>query len=197
MVGSATPVHEVRKKQLTPPAPSPRPKAGGDICSLRSSAHPAPNIVLHADLSAAGIGRRLAGMFYESLLLLGVISALVLLPHLLIGVIWQAALPGWAIWLNVVAAAGLYFVYQWRRSGQTLAMKTWRMQIVAKEDGQPPPTRRALLRYLLAWPSVLSGIGLLWALFDRDRQFLHDRLAGTVVICVQPTTASSPPPAER
>ncbi|MDP2194625.1 MAG: RDD family protein [Rhodocyclaceae bacterium] len=149
----------------------------------------------------ASLGRRLAGMFYESLLLLGVISALVLIPHLLIGVIWQAALPGWTIWLNVAAAAGLYFVYQWHRSGQTLAMKTWRMQIVATsggDGGQPPSIRRALLRYLLAWPSVLSGIGLLWALFDRDRQFLHDRLAGTRIVNVaRPTTASSPPPAEK
>jgi len=25
------------------------------------------------------------------------------------------------------------------------------------------------------------GTGYLWALFDRDRQFLHDRLAGTRV----------------
>lgn len=137
-------------------------------------------------------------MFYESLLLLGVLSALVLVPHLLIGVIWQAALPGWAIWVNVAAVAGLYFVYQWRRSGQTLAMKTWRLQIVSQDDGQPPSTRRALLRYLLAWPSVVSGLGLLWALFDRDRQFLHDRLAGTRIVNVAPpTTASSPPPAEK
>jgi hypothetical protein len=26
---------------------------------------------------------------------------------------------------------------------------------------------------------VPTGISLLWALFDRERQFLHDRLAGT------------------
>jgi uncharacterized RDD family membrane protein YckC len=26
------------------------------------------------------------------------------------------------------------------------------------------------------------GVGLWWALFDRDRQFLHDRLAGTRII---------------
>jgi uncharacterized RDD family membrane protein YckC len=35
----------------------------------------------------------------------------------------------------------------------------------------------------LSWPSiVLGGAGILWALFDRDRQFLHDRLAGTQLI---------------
>jgi uncharacterized RDD family membrane protein YckC len=29
---------------------------------------------------------------------------------------------------------------------------------------------------------VLGGIGLLYAVFDRDRQFLHDRLAGTRIV---------------
>jgi len=28
----------------------------------------------------------------------------------------------------------------------------------------------------------LGGIGLIWAFFDRDRQFLHDRLAGTRLV---------------
>ncbi|MBI4203902.1 MAG: RDD family protein, partial [Betaproteobacteria bacterium] len=29
---------------------------------------------------------------------------------------------------------------------------------------------------------VLCGAGFAWALFDRDRQFLHDRLAGTRIV---------------
>ncbi|MDI6747401.1 MAG: RDD family protein [Rhodocyclaceae bacterium] len=132
----------------------------------------------------ASVRRRLAGMLYESLLLLGVLSALVLLPNLLVGVIWQVAMPGWALWVNVALAAGLYFVYQWHRNGQTLALKTWRIRIVTSADGQPPSITRALFRYLLAWPSVLSVVGLLWALIDRDRQFLHDRLSGTRIISV-------------
>jgi uncharacterized RDD family membrane protein YckC len=123
-------------------------------------------------------------MLYESLLLLGVLSALVLLPNLIVGVIWQVAMPGWVLWVNVALAAGLYFVYQWQHHGQTLAMKTWRIRIVTIADGQPPSIPRALLRYLLAWPSVLSAVGLLWVLIDRDRQFLHDRLSGTRIINV-------------
>jgi uncharacterized RDD family membrane protein YckC len=33
---------------------------------------------------------------------------------------------------------------------------------------------------------VLGVVGLLWALVDRDRQFLHDRLAGTRLVAVPP-----------
>lgn len=61
-------------------------------------------------------------------------------------------------------------------------MKTWRIRLVTRE-GLPVRPARVLLRYLLCWPSiVLGGAGILWALFDRDRQFLHDRLAGTRLI---------------
>jgi uncharacterized RDD family membrane protein YckC len=61
-------------------------------------------------------------------------------------------------------------------------MQTWRLKIVAG-DGQLASLGRCWLRYALAWPSVLlAGFGLLWALVDRDRQFLHDRLAGTCIV---------------
>jgi uncharacterized RDD family membrane protein YckC len=42
--------------------------------------------------------------------------------------------------------------------------------------------RRATLRYLLAVVSIGSGIGLIWAIFDPQRQFLHDRLAGSRIV---------------
>ena len=77
--------------------------------------------------------------------------------------------------------------WYWRRSGQTLAMQTWKLRIVSV-DGNPVSLRQGWLRYALAWPSVLFfGAGLVWALFDRDRQFLHDRLSGTRIVLL--TTA--------
>jgi hypothetical protein len=39
------------------------------------------------------------------------------------------------------------------------------------------------LRYLLALVSTfMLGLGFVWALIDRERCFLHDRLAGTCII---------------
>jgi uncharacterized RDD family membrane protein YckC len=128
-----------------------------------------------------GIHRRLASMLYESLLLTGILALLFLVPNMLVGMFWQLSLPGWAQWLNIVVVLGVYFVWLWHRTGQTLAMQTWRIRIVAGND-VPPSVQQALIRYLLAWPSVLSVVGLLWALFDRDGQFLHDRLAGTRIV---------------
>jgi uncharacterized RDD family membrane protein YckC len=54
---------------------------------------------------------------------------------------------------------------------------------VVRPDNLPIGVGRAALRYVLAWPSLLLfGVGVFWAFFDRDRQFLHDRLAGTRVV---------------
>lgn len=124
-------------------------------------------------------------MFYESLLLLGVLSATFMVPHLVIGVAWKLVAPEWFLWLHVFLVLLAYFVWFWRKSGQTLAMQTWKIKVVCTDGTTPVSLRQALLRYVLSWPSLLlCGAGILWALLDRDRQFLHDRLAGTRIVRV-------------
>lgn len=130
----------------------------------------------------AGLRRRLASMLYESLLLLGVLGLTFMVPWLILGVAFHIEAPGWLAWIHIYFVLGGYFVWYWRRGGQTLAMQTWRLQIVDAEHGRPIAPRLGWLRYTLAWLSVLSGIGLLWALVDRDRQFLHDRVCGTRIV---------------
>lgn len=131
----------------------------------------------------AGLRRRIASLVYESLLLAGILALTFLVPNLILGVVWSVTPPGWLMWIHVFVVLGAYFVWYWTRHGQTLAMQTWRLKLVTVEGGKPPAALTGWLRYLLAWPSVLLlGLGLLWALVDRDRQFLHDRLAGTRVV---------------
>ena len=132
-----------------------------------------------------GLRRRLASMTYESLLLLGVLSVTFMIPHLALGFAFGITLPGYVLLPHVMIVLGAYFVWYWTRGGQTLAMQTWKLQITTP-NGDPPSRQALLLRYLLSWPSVLFyGAGLIWALFDRDRQFLHDRLSGTRVVFKQ------------
>jgi uncharacterized RDD family membrane protein YckC len=82
------------------------------------------------------------------------------------------------LWLSI----GLYFVRCWTKSGQTLAMHTWRLKLV-QATSAPLDIQTAAIRYVLATISlVLFGLGFFWALFDRDRCYLHDRLLKTSVI---------------
>jgi uncharacterized RDD family membrane protein YckC len=130
------------------------------------------------------IRRRLASMVYEALLLLGIVFIGFLLPNVALGVGLQVMLPGGILLLYLFLLIGGYFVWHWRRNGQTLAMRTWKFRLEAVEGGFAGYDR-LLLRYILAWPSVLLGIGVAWALFDRDRQFLHDRLSATRLVVAE------------
>jgi uncharacterized RDD family membrane protein YckC len=83
--------------------------------------------------------------------------------------------------LFIVVVLAAYFLWCWLRGGQTLAMRAWHIRLVDVTPG------KALVRFLLA--AVLLPLSILWALVDRDRQFLHDRLAGTRLIDARPTTS--------
>lgn len=134
-----------------------------------------------AILPAPGFWKRLASMLYESLLL----AALLFIAALIFVVIIRDPLvptikPLFQGYLLAVMAG--YFTWFWLHGGQTLAMKTWRIK-VASEDGGPINPRQAMLRFLVAAVTIpLGGIGIFWALIDRERQFLYDRVAGTRLV---------------
>jgi uncharacterized RDD family membrane protein YckC len=126
---------------------------------------------------------RIAVMVYELLLVTAVLF-IAALPFLyLVG----NAQTGWLHHLFQVYILGVLFAYFsafWLRSGQTLAMKTWRIRLV-NPDGTRLTLRQAALRFVIALLGLLlAGFGFWWALFDRDRQFLHDRIVGTRLIRV-------------
>ena len=76
------------------------------------------------------------------------------------------------LWL----VTGAYFVWCWTKTGQTLATKTWKIKLVNQQNINLNK-RQATIRYTLASTSILAcGLGFIWALVDKDRLFLHDRL---------------------
>ncbi len=125
---------------------------------------------------------RLVCMIYEILIVAGILMAAGL-PFVMVTHYGQHPefRIGYRLYLFVVL--GWYFSYFWHRSGQTVPMKTWRLQLVDQTQ-QPPSWSRCFLRYLLAWVGWLSGFSLLWVAFDREGQFLHDRLLGLRLIRV-------------
>jgi uncharacterized RDD family membrane protein YckC len=88
----------------------------------------------------------------------------------------------YALQLFLWVSVGVYFVWCWSKSGQTLAMQTWKLKVVDQQL-QLLSTKAAVVRYALACISLLLfGLGFLWAIIDRDRLFLHDRLLGSRII---------------
>ena len=138
-------------------------------------------MTLAPGLRAAGLLRRLGSGLYEAL----IVVALVFIATLPFSYVFGDATGGWKRHLLqgwVVFTLGAYFCWFWTHGGQTLPMKTWRFRLV-RSDGASVKLPLALRRYVLAWLSfAAAGLGFAWAFFDRDRQFLHDRLSGTALV---------------
>jgi uncharacterized RDD family membrane protein YckC len=125
--------------------------------------------------------RRLAVMFYDSMLLFGVLfgATLILLPFTR----GQPVGPNNVFYtVYLLAVSYGYFGWFWSHGGQTLGMRAWRVTLVA----DPPRVldwRRCLLRFaaaLISWAP--AGMGFLWALLDREKLAWHDRLSGTRLV---------------
>jgi uncharacterized RDD family membrane protein YckC len=162
-----------------------------------------------SSLPAPTIKRRIILNLYEMLVLMGVAAFLFLLPHLVIGVVFNVTAPAWFLLAHIYLVLAFYFAWYWTKSGQTLAMQTWRIRIIGK-DGHALNRRQASWRYMFGslwiFPCValqaifhlekwliiemLFAVALfLWPLsifFDRKdkalRQGLPDRFAGTRLV---------------
>jgi uncharacterized RDD family membrane protein YckC len=103
-------------------------------------------------LSAPTIKRRIALNLYEMLVLFGVMAFTFLVPHLTIGVLFEVTAPSAILMAHLYLVLAFYFMWYWTKTGQTLAMQTWRIQLVS-EDGSIMKRSQALMRF---------AIGSLW-----------------------------------
>lgn len=75
-----------------------------------------------------------------------------------------------------------FYCYFWIKIGQTVAMKAWRLKLVC-DDKSELKLGHCLLRCFLGGLALGAfGLGYLWALIDKDKKALHDRLTKTSII---------------
>jgi uncharacterized RDD family membrane protein YckC len=106
--------------------------------------------------------RRVSCSLYEQLVLLGVIAFTFLLPNLALGILFNTSLPSWLTFTYLYFVLGIYFVWYWTKTGQTLAMQTWRVRMIAS-NGNTLNRRQAIWRYVYGSLWVLPCIFLQWA----------------------------------
>jgi len=84
------------------------------------------------------------------------------------------------LWL----VAGAYFVLSWRRGGQTMGMRPWRLRVV-DAAGARASTAALWTRYAVATLALAcAGLGFWWSLVDRDRRTWHDLASRTCLVRV-------------
>lgn len=147
-------------------------------------------------LERAGFIRRLLAMVYDTLVAtaVGMCAAMVMIVTLVVMLKNGALdLQGYAEPADLIQASfgyklliqtwvGLwiagFFLWFWRRGGQTLGMRAWRLRIYSTVE-EPMTWPRLFIRLFAS----LGGLGTLLVLFDfKNKQSLQDRLAKTEVL---------------
>ena len=144
-----------------------------------------------SERSPALVGWRLLALLYDffpALALWMVLSAAFTLGYTFLGHhaarenIAPFSVLQWLLWLCCWLATGVYATASWRRGGQTLGMRPWRL-VVTDAAGEPPTTHALWRRYATGTLSLLlGGLGFWWAWLDRDGLAWHDRASGTRLV---------------
>jgi uncharacterized RDD family membrane protein YckC len=145
------------------------------------------------DFAPAGLGRRLAAIFYDALLCV----ALLMVTTFIYKLIWMAfvgeaklrqlsetgSLDGDPL-LSTLLLFTLFafFAKFWTHAGQTLGMQVWGIR-VQNADGTGISLWQALLRFVVAIASWLCvGLGFFWSLFDKQKRSWHDMYSETQLV---------------
>lgn len=142
----------------------------------------------------ASLIKRLAAMFYDTLLLFGVLFTATLIPSLLLktapsvnqngDVVHELnpLLSGLSFQAYLLVITIAFFCYFWLRQGQTLGMQAWKLQLVSRDRG-PLSLKQCLLRTFYASVSIACfGLGYWWQWLDKDTLTWHDRWSNTEVL---------------
>jgi len=128
--------------------------------------------------TSPSLARRLGSLLYDSVLLFGVLMlavSVLIIPYDLLAARpypHDEALYRILMQLYLLAVIAAFYTFFWTRGGQTLGMRTWRIQVV-RDDGGPLALSDALRRFAWADAEIKKGN---YAAFRA--RMLADNLAG-------------------
>jgi len=123
--------------------------------------------------------RRLAAFLYDCMLLLAVFFVITAVA---IPVNSGDAIESPIYKIALIPVAAFFYSWFWKRGGQTLGMRAWRIKVV-NTDASVLSWKVCLLRFVLG--VALFGITYLTMFFNKSSDALHDRLSKTRVILLK------------
>ncbi|MDO6681450.1 MULTISPECIES: RDD family protein [unclassified Oceanobacter] len=139
----------------------------------------------------ASLIRRLAALSYDGLVLL---ALYIVTGFVLVGIATAAndgqppgAFPA-SVNLSVMFCISFfYFSSSWRRGGQSIGMKAWRLKLIT-EDAKPVKLSHCMLRTGIGFFSLaVFGLGFFWSLLDTRGRSWHDMASLTRIVFIPKT----------
>lgn len=129
-----------------------------------------------------GFLRRLAAMLYDTLLVIALLF-LVTVPFIAVRGGEPVETGNNLLYRFVLGlTVFVFFVGFWSRSGRTLGMQSWGLQLET-DDGKLPSIGAASLRFFAAIISLLPlALGFFWQLWDPQNLTWHDRISKTRLV---------------
>lgn len=145
---------------------------------------------------AASLPRRLASIVYDAFLVIA-ISMLYGASVLVVQILmfgsgeknFQPTVQGPLFQLGWYMSIAAFYYYFWRKSGQTVGMRAWRLKLINENGDRPSPAQCAIRILLAPFSLLLFGLGYLWCLVDKNGDAAHDKLSSTRVV-ITPKTAT-------
>ena len=148
------------------------------------------------EFASPGLLRIFASMVYDSLLLAAISIAYgALVVGISVAVMGQPEAGHrieWAPPAKLLITLGwlliliFFYIYFWQKFGQTLGMKTWRIQVVDAQTNQLMSRSQAYKRSLTALFSlVFFGMGYWLSFIHPQRRLMHDLTSGTRLILLK------------
>lgn len=134
---------------------------------------------------AASFWRRIAAGIYDVFPVLAIWFAI---GFLVVGLRGFRAVEPYTWWFELLLLLGtfVYFGFSWRRGGQTLGMRAWRIRLQFDAGTRPGWGLLALRFGMLLLALAPALIGVLWALFDPQRRMWHDIATHSRVVDATP-----------
>lgn len=120
--------------------------------------------------------RRFVAIFYDTLLLFSVLFFAAALAQPIINgkinIFFQ---------LYLLMVSFLYFAMSWKRGGQTVGMKAWRIKLQST-NGELVTWQQLTIRFFVAIISWFTIVGFTWAIVDKNNRTWHDILSNTQLV---------------
>ena len=127
--------------------------------------------------------RRLLALFYDLLLIAGILLSFTLLIVIINGGAISSFLGSNLMLLSYFLISFIFYIYFWYfNDGQTLGMQAWKIKLVA-DDNQAISLKSMLKRLVLGFLfGSIAGLNYFVILFRSDKRSLNDIYSKTKIV---------------